>query len=282
LLKNKKGMNEAPILLRIASYCDMKTLLNFMIVNKKCYSVFKYIVRNAPTVFIAMYVVETGGTLPKKVIYKSLKELFTELHQYHLNNPKYLTSYPGGKQVKDCGNLSGPCFDCMKDPDFEWCIEWCMCDDISYTGIKMVKYLSNESSEEKEKMNHCLENSWSCKLKPLSDQIKGFRISMRLNNLYNPAELKTVNYKSMEYLYFGIKKFSFLFKNGIRKRCPDKMKYSPMHYPATTDILPFLDFVYLPKGKANFNKHHGMCIIDESDYKIRINKANYKIRINTI
>jgi len=265
-------MNEAPILLRIASYCDMKTLLNFMTVNKKCYSVFKYIVRNAPTVFIAKYFIDTNGTLPKKVIYKSLKELFTELHQYHLNNPQCITDVRIGKQRKDCGNLSGPCFDCLEDSEFYPC----NCDDIGYKGIKMVKYLSNESSEEKEKIIKTYQaNGWCTRLSYLPNNAKGFRMSLILNNLYNDTytltKSKYINYRSMEYLYFGCKKFSIMFKNGIRKKCLDKKKYCSMYYSATTDILPFIRFGYLPNDKADFKEYHNISFIDPDVWTRRIN-----------
>lgn len=259
-------MNEPPILLRIASHCDMKTLLNFMTVNKKCYSVFKYIVRNAPTVFIAMYFTDTNGTLPNKVIYKSLKELFTELHQYYLNNP-VIENY-NGKRIKNYGKIAGPCYLCLKASEFDYCT----CDEIEYKGINMIKYISNESKEEKESIikEYNFKHSRSTTLEPLSDRAKGFRISMVLNN-YTWDRPKCNNYKSMEYLYFGQQEFPFLLKNGIRERCPDKMKYCPMYYPATTDMLSFLEFLYLPNGKADFKEYHGIDIIEDPISKLRVN-----------
>ena len=51
------------------------------------------------------------------------------------------------------------------------------------------------------------------------------------------------------------------------------MKYCPMHYSATTDILPFY---YLPEGKVDFTEHHATRLID------KIYDLEYKNYQNTI
>jgi hypothetical protein len=291
-------LNDSPILLKIALHCDAKTLFNFMLVNRKCYSVFKHILRNAPTVFIASYQCESSGELPSKIIYNSLKELFTELHKFELENPKKVRHYLTGKFVPDINNLSGPCNCCIEEadkydpspyyPDYRYYHNlFCFCDDIHYGGIRMVKYISNESSAKKVSIvNSYKPNSYYCsQLSTLDNTIQGFRLSMTLNNIYEeqiltePDALSNTNcctqriltglcqghnsdqtnYKSIEYLFRGCKKFSFLFKNGIQKRNLNKMKYFDMYYPATTDILYLVNFVYLPRGKADFN--HGLCLV---------------------
>lgn len=215
-----------------------------------------------------MYLIDTNGVLPKKIIYKSLKEIFTELHQYKLNNPTFFISYES--RFKHFDNYSGPCNQCLKVP-----YDTCYCDDIEYVGIKMVKYISNETDNEKlNVINSYNCNNWRCKLNPLPENSKGFRISTMLNNLYNNSHVEKLrgnNYKSMRYLYFGCEKFPFLTKNGIRRHNKNN-KFYGIYYPGTTEILHLLDFIYLPERKADFKEHHSM--------KINI-PDNYR-RINTI
>lgn len=290
-------LNELPVLLNIALHCDINTLFNFMFVSKKCYSVFKHIIKNAPTVFITSYFVETNGILPDKIFYKSLKELFQELHQFKLNNPTYFQHYLTRKICKDFGNLSGPCFDCLSDDDkfqkqgrYDY-TTYCGCDDIHYKGIKIVKYISNETNDQKiNVINSYNFQSKYCspRLSPLQENTKGFRISMMLNNIYddgypyhkkictrkttNDNPINNTNYKSMNYLLFGCKKFSFLFKQGIRKRQLDKMKYCAMYYPGTTDMLQNITFGYLPGDKVDFQKYyHGLQIFESEIWTRRIN-----------
>jgi hypothetical protein len=78
-------MDHPPIILSIAGQCDMKSLLTLMIVNKKYYRVVKHFIENAPSIYLATYFIDTSGEPPEKVIYSSLRALFTELHRFRLN-----------------------------------------------------------------------------------------------------------------------------------------------------------------------------------------------------
>ena len=59
----------------------MKTLLALMCVNNKCYKATKYYINTASTFFMTIYFIDTSGIPPKKVIFSSLRELFTKVHQ---------------------------------------------------------------------------------------------------------------------------------------------------------------------------------------------------------
>jgi len=266
-------MNESPILLNIAYHCDMKTLLDFMLVSKKCYTVVKYIIRTAPTVFIIKYFVDTNGVLPKKIIYNFLRELFTELHQYYLNHPK--------EDNDGYGNYAGPCSSCLSDTEFicsRIYYNSCCCNEIKYVGIEMIKYISNESEEVKRKIvnSYKIWDTWDVRLDKLSDFAKGFRIKTILNNLYDNYIFKPpkLNYKSMDYLYFGITRPSYLLRYGLRKWNPNRRSNLDRHYPLTTDIIQFLHIKGLPLRNADF----------KGQYEIEFDEPESirKIRINTI
>lgn len=256
-------MNEYPILTNIAIHCDFNTLMNFMLINRKAYAAVKHVIRNAPTRFMIMYDIETNGKLPKKFIFESLKELFTEIHQYYLNHPKI---YPG--------NYDGPCNDCLSDPEMVpiRTFDCCHCDDVMYLGIKMIKHISPSRDDKVFELLHP-NHEWDNRLTSVSN---GNRMSMILNNLYcncfKCLRGKEINYKSMDYLFFGHKKYSFFRKNGIRKWNPDKMKNFDRYYPATTDIIQFLTFGYVHENKLDFKTQHSILFIEpEKQCKVRIN-----------
>ena len=260
--------NHQPILLTISYHCDMKTLLSLMVVNKKWYEVVKYVINTAPTVFISMYSIDTNGVVPNKFIYKSLKELYTELHQYRLNNPSQLAN-PMIAYEED--NHAGPCSECLKYPDPDY--YYCTCGDRQYLGIKMVKYISPEADDTKQNIidSYYIARQWDSQLYPLPITAKGFRMSTMIEYIhdYHYHVKESINYESMVYLYSGKRelqrKIKLRLKYGIKMWNPDKWKYCNMYYPATTDLLDCLHFGYfgyLPDGKADFKSHHGLSFIE--------------------
>ena len=168
-----------------------------------------------------------------KFVFTSLKELFTELHQEHLTNPplgKY--HFVGGPIQFAIKNFTGPCDECLYDDS---CgahrFYGCNCDDISYCGIKIVKYFHTPAPPEV-----LIEFNRRPKITPLSGNY-GFRMSRTLPLPYGYESIEAerkVNRKSMHYLYNGLPKTNILLKLGLREWWCDKHN---RFYPATTDVL---------------------------------------------
>lgn len=202
------NLNDYVILTNVASQIkDYQTLMNFMLVNKKCLRAVKHFINQIPAVYVALIKYETQPIMRlDKFVFNSLKELFIELHQKHLKNP-----------IK---NFSGPCVECLSKTDFEGCY----CDDINYKGIKIIKYFHTPPPE------IVIYLGWKPVIIPLHET-NGFRMSRILKTPYFQTE--TSNRKSMLYLYNGITKADELLKLGLKAFWND----GNIFYPVTTDNL---------------------------------------------
>tara|TARA_R110002153_G_scaffold153973_1_gene305975 strand:+ start:295 stop:1071 length:777 start_codon:yes stop_codon:yes gene_type:complete len=241
-------MNQSPILLNIASHCDKDTFFNLMLVNKKAYQVVRYLLHSAPTVFILLYTQGRYGVdAPKQIIYKSLKGLYINLHQKEINNsPKKIIDI-----VHDNSHPAGKCLDCLKNEE-----TFCWCEDYSYIGINMVKYISKNINLDILR-SYEIEQPYLCvpKLKPLKSPT-GFRIFKYLDinmvkNDYSCIRFKNpflaeTNYKSMEYLYQGIQKPGFKLRYDLKR---NKKSY----YPLTDDMFHLVDVYSWPDKTKKFD-----------------------------
>jgi len=200
-----------------------------MLVNKRCYKVVKHFIENTPTIYIATYFIDISGEAPKKVIYNSLRELFTELYQFRLNIQN--------------DNYAGSCDDCLKcsirdDTKYE-----CGCNDVNFIGIRMVKSF-NVFTEP------LIDLQWCSSLKSLvNPKYNEFRMSKKLytecNIDYDSKNKYSCNdRKSMSYLYYGYpKSASCLKKNGKK------------YYPITTDNMDKFYLVTLNRIHKNIFKN---------------------------
>jgi len=167
----------SPVLLVIArNIRDYKTMMSFMLVNKKCCQIVKYVIQETPAIFIALISYDTSPSGPYiTVVTDSLKDLYINLHQKHLNEPIKMFDYP-------IDNYSGPCADCLKYTNYyhahnndeyfgdeyfgdnahfdEYFNGFCGCVDIHYAGIRMVKYFNTS----RPKLN--MTSKWEVKLLP--------------------------------------------------------------------------------------------------------------------
>ena len=249
-------MNNAPILLNIArQITDFPTLMNFMLVSKKCLQVVKYVILEAPAIFIPLIYYETQAVTKKQYMFDSLQELFTLHHKYYLENPDTYYHYNG--RIIHCENRAGPCCEClfdglsMSDYGHKICHpEWqgCGCNDIEYTGIKMVKYFHTPRP--------LFTNifRWKNQLMP-SDE--GFRMSKTFGDIITPnliepdIDPKDVDRKSMKYLYYGCPPAKTILKLGMKEWWLGKWN---RFYPATTDNLERHSvFIYNGPGGDGYN-----------------------------
>ena len=228
-------MNNYPILHNIARQIrDMNTLLSFMLVNKKCHKVTKYVIETSPTLFVP-YIEYEEDAIPYNVLaFSSLKDLFTELHAREINMNKYRTNY------------SGPCSDCLREP---FIYVRCGCFDTFFRGIKMIKCINVPLPS----VN--LQFGWRPSIQPSDmehDGYRGFRMSTWLyldyddtldtikcntnNSIPTPFLTKTnttTNYESMEYLYKGHPMMPIVTKLGLKQ----SQEYYGKYYPATTETI---------------------------------------------
>lgn len=283
--------NHLPILECIAkSITDYKTFMAFMMVNKKFLHVAKYIISQTPAIYIANIEYDTSPVMKlnaNQTVFDSLRELFTSLHQAHLENPPTNGTFP----IK---NFAGPCDECLLNWRV-WLDYGCGCEDISYRGIIIVKYF--QCDKPKPRVNWCpaIDKPTSgfllFKNLPYPDsvpdemppeecldttkinQIDHFKYIINRNN-FTPR----LNYKSMEYLYRGAPKHNILRKLGIREWWLDKWN---RFYPATTDILHRFNInywetpmLYKPDQYIHFDTEMGNLYSSECGKRInfRINE----------
>ena len=256
-------MNQSPILYEIARniHC-LDTLMSFMLTSKKCLGATKKAIRDAPTLFVSIHEIETSGISPSKVIWSSLKELYQELYQARLNDPY--------------DNYSGPCWDCLSDLYYDY--GGCVCNDVEYLGIKMIKYFGKFPPE----INR--EHRWRLKITPVSGLVISSWISNSIKSIPDyrtishdkPYDNTVLNYESTEYLYYGRKYANIYEKLGIT--IVQRNRMSPTrYYPATTEILDRISMEYLMDEKAKF----GPADHNYMEFRIHLHK-NIICRDNTI
>lgn len=221
-------MNEYPILLEIArNIRDYQTLLCFKQVSKKCHRIVKHVIEEAPAIFIALIEYETNASQTPLYVFDSLRDLFTELHKYHLENP--LTETYNGKTY-NIDNYAGPCPACLIEEEQPYDICWC--NDTYYSGIKMVKYFHEPRPTIQ--LHH--------RYKPIlalnSDE--GFVLS-KVFPIYKNGNTEK-NRESLEYLYYGLPFPDELLKLGLKKLRFDR---GYIYYPATTDVIEHFELITL-------------------------------------
>lgn len=249
-------MNCSPILYCVATQIrDFETLMSFMMVCKTTLRVVKHLIRNTPTVFIPIIWYETRQMFNyKQYMFDSIQELFIKMHKHYLEDPTFYTAIQTGKKFPD-ENHAGPCYDCLKNHTADW--ESCNCNDISYEGIKIVKYVHSK----KPLYNN---NTWRPTLIPFTLG-NGFRMSQILELPYNTT---SINRNSFQYLYNGLTPVNIKDKLGIKTFKNPKFHHK-IYYPVTNDDINRFYYLYEQKTFTG----------NESIYFYKYLKTSYK---NTI